>query len=284
MNITQLEQAVSEIKGDLEAAIRTCRCIGREYPNGQKAKEALIRSQRLIMKVHEVTKASLSAALHTEGLSHTIHPPLGASGPELKVTGFIKAKQQDVVALIDAQRPTPETIQEGPLEGFRDDIGKAASEKAIVIGVRSQMSSVAKNFDTLMERAFAETLNLRLRLPSLVMAEVYLLPVVEYDDVAMVSNRVAFKPGFVPVERFIKTFIGISGRQNDDLDASLYKYDRSCLVLVDCREDLPRVFETLEQLKAEGIVRADLELDFGKLSPRGFCTDLVEAYVERHGA
>ncbi len=144
------------------------------------------------------------------------------------------------------------------------------------------MSSVTKNFDTLMERAFAETLNLRLRLPNLVMAEVYLLPVVEYDDLAMTNNRVAFKSGFVPVERFIKTFLGISGRDNDNLDASLYKYDRSCLVLINCRDNPPCVFETLEELKGEGVVPDELDVPFDRLSPRDFCSDLVDAYVERH--
>ena len=66
------------------------------------------------------------------------------------------------------------------------------------------MSSVAKNFDTLMERAFAETLNLRLRLPGLVMGEVYVPPIVEYDDVAMRTNRVAWKKKPIPVEKSIR--------------------------------------------------------------------------------
>ena len=83
-------------------------------------------------------------------------------------------------------------IKDGPLEVTINSIGKEQSENAIVIGVRSQLSSVEFFFDTLMERAFAETLNLRLRLPKLVMGEVYLLPVVEYDDQAMKENRIAW--------------------------------------------------------------------------------------------
>ncbi len=132
MDIRQLQEAISEIKRDMEAAIRTATCLGRKYTNGQRAKEALIRSQRLIMKIHEVTKASLSATLRDRGMRHEIHPPISASSPELKVTGFIKAKQQDVVALMDGYPPRPEVIQEGPLEGLTDPLGKAASEKAIV--------------------------------------------------------------------------------------------------------------------------------------------------------
>lgn len=180
--------------------------------------------------------------------------------------------------------PKPEVLSDGPLIGETDAVGKEVSEKSIVIGVRSQLSSVAKNFDTLMERAFAETLNLRLRLPLLVMAEVYLLPVVEYDDTAMLNNSVRFKSGFVPVEKFIRTFLSISGRTNDNLNGSIYKYDRSCLLLIDCRQQSPSVFTSLEALKSEGIVSQEFQANFSRLSPLNFCADLISAYVERHGS
>jgi len=280
MDIQKLSQAVCEIKRDMEDAVQTAECLGKSYGNGQKAKEALIRSQRLIMKIHEVVKSSLVSTLQTKGITHTIHPPLGESSPELKITGFIKAKNQDVVVLFDGK--TPEIISEGPLEGNTDYVGKNVSETSIVIGVRSQMSSVAKNFDTLMERAFAETLNLRLRLPSLVMGEVYLLPIVEYDNVAMEDNRVVFKDTFVPVERFIKTFLGITGRNNNNLESSFYKYDRSCLVLADFRSDTPRVFTSLQELKEKGVVSEHFDANFYELSPQGFCQDIVDEYIHRH--
>jgi len=44
-----------------------------------------------------------------------------------------------------------------------------------------------------MERAFAETLNLRLKYPSLIMGEIYLLAVREYDEQLMKQNRIAWK-------------------------------------------------------------------------------------------
>jgi enamine deaminase RidA (YjgF/YER057c/UK114 family) len=282
MNADLLQEAVNTIKDDLENAIRTGQCLGKRYENGQRAKEALIRSQRLIMRLHEVTKVSVSAALQRHSMAHRVHPPIGQSSPELRITGFIKAKQQDVVFVIGEGALCPEIIADGPLAGETDLVGRDVSEHAIVIGIRSQMSSVAKNFDTLMERAFAETLNLRLRLPKLVMAEVYLLPVAEYDDAAMKRNQVTFKSAAVPVVKFIRTFLGISGRNNRNLNSSLYKYDRSCLLLVDCRCNPARVFYTLDELKEERIVPASFEADFGKLSPRGLSEDLVNAYRERH--
>jgi hypothetical protein len=282
MQTNLLQTAVSEFRRDIEDAIKTAKCLGDQYGDGQEAKEALIRSGRLIMKLHEVVKVSISRELRTHTLLHQVYPPIGQSSPELKIVGFIKAKKQDAVFLIGDRVPRPEKINDGPLIGETDPVGREVSERSIVVGIRSQMSSVAKNFDTLMERAFAETLNLRLRLPRLVMAEVYLLPVVEYDDTAMKKNRVAFKRGNVPVEKFIRTFLGISGRNNSNLDKTLYKYERSCLLLVDCRENPPRIFETLEQLKAGGLVPGSFDVDFAKLSPRNFAADVVKAYRERH--
>ncbi|RPI62011.1 MAG: hypothetical protein EHM48_04770 [Planctomycetaceae bacterium] len=284
MNINLLNTAVAEIKHDLETAITTGQIQRKSYDNGHRAKEALIRSQRLIMKIHEVTKASMSESLTRQRIPHIIHPPMGQSSPELSVTGFIKAKKQDLVFIMNGAQLAPERLSDGPLAGEMDKMGREATGKSIVIGVRSQLSSVAKNFDTLMERAFAETLNLRLRLPKLVMAEVYMLPIVEYDDVPMVRNTIGFKRGFVPVEKFIRTFLGISGRDNQNLDGSLYKYDRSCLILIDCRNQVPTIFTTLDSLKEQNVVSPTFQADFNKLSPVNFCDDLISAYMERHPA
>lgn len=97
MNITLLQHAVTDIKTELEDAIRSAEFRGKTYDNGQRAKEALIRSQRLIMKIHEVAKTFLSTALAQRCVRHVIYPPLGQSAPELSITGLIKAKKQDLV-------------------------------------------------------------------------------------------------------------------------------------------------------------------------------------------
>ena len=249
--------------------------------NGQRAKEALIRSQKLILKIHEVVKISLKEDLEKGTRKYNIFPPIGESSPELKISGFIKAKQQDIVVLFDGDSPMRELIDDGPLSGSYDTVGKAQSERSIIVGVRSQMSSVAKNFDTLMERAFAETLNLRLRLPGLTMGEVYLLPVKEYDDQAMQNNTIAWKDRPIPVEKFIGTFIGISGRNSKE-SGDNYKYERSSLILVDFQKSPPKLFLRLEELKQKGYVGKDFDSDFSQLSPSNFSKDIIEAHQARH--
>ena len=96
MDMSLLLRAVEEIKFELEKTIRIAIYKGQRYENGQRAKEALIRSQNLIMKIHEVVKISLDQELKKFTHHFTIHPPLGKRGPELAISGYIKPQKQDI--------------------------------------------------------------------------------------------------------------------------------------------------------------------------------------------
>jgi hypothetical protein len=283
LNISLLRTALQGIKESLEHAIETATFRGESRANGLKTKESFIRSYRLIMPIHEAVKESLAEELSSQGRAFAVHPPMGKSSLGLKFMGFLKGKNQDVSVLFDDDEPTPEEIAEGPLSGLTDPIGESVSRRSLVIGVRSQMSSVNKNFDTLMERLFAETLNMRLRLPRLVMGEVYLLPVVEYDSEAMKQNEVAWERRPVDLQRFIRTFASFSGRGAHNYDDE-YKYERSALVLADFREDPPKVYLTLDELKSNGLVSGGFEAAFETLSPRNFAEDLLDVHRRRHQA
>lgn len=282
MNLQLLQEAINGMKQALEAAITTATFGANAYATGLQAKEALIRSQRLILPIHEVVKRSFAEELQARGRQFEIYPVVGASSPELKVSGFIKAKKQDVVVLFDGDVPQREPIENGPLAGETDEVGRRETERSIVIGVRSQMSSVANNFDTLMERAFAETLNLRLRLPILTMGEVYVLPVVEYDDTPMQNNHIAWRRRPVNVAKFIRTFLAITHRSPENLQHELYKYERSALVLVDFRPAQPRIYLTLDELRQDDLVPANFQGDFAMLSPNGFARELLDIHTARH--
>lgn len=281
MDVAALRDAVALFKEDLAAAVTSASYNGKSYANGQEAKNAAIRSGRPIARLHEVAKLDLKAALEERGLTPKIHPPIGSSSPELKITGFIKGKAQDVTVLFGDDIPTPEVLTDGPMQGEIDSVGRDVANRSIIIGVRSQVSSIDKNFDTLMERAFAEPLNLHLRLPLAVVGEVYLLPVVELHDVALKQNTVGFRKSFVRVERFLKTFLAISGRMTAADEP--YKYERSALVLADLRADPPIIYESLDHLRADGVIADSVLLpDVSSLMPHGFGSDLAEIYLLRH--
>lgn len=284
MKFNLLQNAVNEIKTELETAISTATYSGHQYPNGQDAKEALIRSQNLILKIHEVVKVSLLDEISKYRKDFTIFPPIGERSPEMVVYGLLKGKKQDVVVVFDDVPNNGTRISEGPLAGSYDPVGREKAEKSIVIGVRSQLSSVAKNFDTLMERYFAETLNLRLRLPNLIMGDVYLIPVVEYDDALMKRNIVGWKRDVIAVDKFISTFLAISNRSSVKSDPEIYKYERVALVVVDFRQNPPKIFLSTDELREGGFISADFSKRYEPLSPVNFVKDIVEIYNKRHAS
>lgn len=288
MNMNLLQQKIQEIKDEINETVITRRfrkANGEliEKKNGLESREALIRSEKLIQKIHEVSKISLCDELLNRGVPQnrfSIHPPINHSSPELNVWGLLKKKKQDVVILF--QNPQMERITEGPLSGDIDLLGRNATRNSIVIGVRSQLSSIDKNFDTLMERAFAETMNLRLRHPELIMGEVYMIPVKEYDEQAMRENRVAFKTRYTNVEKFISIFNGISGRIDPNNIQESYKYEKSTLILVDFSQNPIRIFRNIDELKDEGIVSLDFSGNYDLLAPQNFTRGLIDSYLGRH--
>lgn len=72
------------------------------------------------------------------------------------MAGFLKKKSQDISIIPEGFRE--EEITDGVLIGKKDKIGKGILSKSISINIRSQLSSIGKNFDTLYERTFAEAL------------------------------------------------------------------------------------------------------------------------------
>ena len=286
MNMDLLQQNIQEIRDEInETVITSCftKNTGEivQKDNGLQAREALIRSEKLIQKIHEVVKVSLNQELLNSAYQDfEVHPPLGEASPEKNVWGLLKKKKQDVVILF--QEPSAEEITEGPMTGQIDQLGKDATKNSIVIGVRSQLSSIDKNFDTLMERAFAETMNMRLRHPYLIMGEAYMLAVKEYDEQAMKENRIEFKNKFTNVEKFISIFNGISGRINQDDILESYKYEKSALILVDFSKNPVKIYQTMDELKEDNIVSNNFNGNYSLLAPQNFSTSLVQAYQNRH--
>lgn len=92
-------------------------------------------------------------------------------------------------------------------ENKSDPYGFDFSTNSLVINVRSQMSSLAKNSDTLFERTFAEAQNLHMRYKDIVLGEVYLIPTHEYDDTLVAQNRVGFKTNQTNIEKYISFLI-----------------------------------------------------------------------------
>ena len=234
-----VHQILLRIKTDFDRTIATAQFNGNTYTNGNEAKQAVIRSQKIINLIHELVKNDF---VNCGVPPHMIFPPIEKSNPEIKIKGFLKSKNQDVTIIPKASNVV--------LSGT-DSI---ENEKILSVNIRSQLSSLAKNIDTLYERTFAEALNLHLSYPRQCLGEVYLIPTHEYDDKAMLQNQIAYK-SVSKIERYIEMFQAINNRRDTDKDG--YKYERVCLLIADFRQTSPKLYESIEELKNDGLVAQD---------------------------
>lgn len=261
----ELEKILKKIKVEFEIAVKTARFNGNVYDNGNKAKEALIRSQKIINYIHDFIKEDF---IRVGVKKDKIYPPLKYTNPELKIQGFLKAKNQDIAII-----PHKDLIEMA-------SVNFPENEKILSVNVRSQLSSLAKNIDTLYERTFAEALNLHLSYPKQVLGEVYLIPTHEYDDRIMLKNKVAFKK-VSKIENYIKMFQAINQRESFTKDE--YKYERVCLLIVDFRGKLPKLYSNIDDLVKDDLVDKNTSLTLENLSINNFSENLLNIYDSRFG-
>ena len=278
-----LQEAVNQIKRLIESAIRKGG-VDKDgnVIDGCEAKNNIIRTQIPICLLHDAVK---SAFIEQGVNSAYICPPLGQHQGELKVYGFIKAKDQDVCIIPNNVRGHPTKLSfDGILRGEIDPLGFDFTEKVLSVNVRSQLSSVSKNFDTLYERTFAEPLNLHIRCPKMVLGEVYMIPVYEYDDDAAKHNFVQFKPNprvRKHIEKYISSFSAVNQRPSTDgLD---FKYERACLVIVDFSRDTPYIYGNDADLIRDGLLTPNSGVSIENLKFDTLAQTLLEIYSQRFG-
>ncbi|OQQ87434.1 hypothetical protein B6U57_06175 [Ligilactobacillus salivarius] len=276
----RLQNHVNNMKTMMEIAITKKKIeIGgvsekKTFKNGREAKTSLIRSQKLIYELHEFVKEEL----YFYGINKdNIYPPIGEAKPEIKMTGLFKQKDQDVCVVPSKIKNKKELITWGPLAntGIYTDYGQYKEERILATNVRSQLSSIEKNSDTLFERMIAEAFNLHYQYPNLVLGELYMIPVYEYEDNKMLNNSVGFKSKHSPIEKYIKFFSYLNDYSNKN-DA--YKYTKAGLVIVDFNRSIPKIYENTLELKKDGLVDDNFDLDLSKLSPISYVYDLLESY------
>jgi len=276
-----LQDAVNKIKLDYETAIL----------NGTKASR--IRTSSLIKCVHN--------AIKFEFVNNNVHPSLinpskkylqrvinpqsrNSARPrklvdkELQLAGFLKRKQQDISIIPNNIHITPQALtMPSMLNGTADLYGTTFTESVLSINVRSQLSSIGKNFDTLYERTFAESLNLHLRCPNMVLGEVYLIPTKEYDDIASQNRNLVFNA--IDVAKYIDAFqaLNLRANQNDEK----YKYERCCLLIVDFERAVPKIYNTTVELIQDGVLAANTAVSMVGLDYPSFATDILGIYTAR---
>lgn len=273
MDYINLQQAVTEIKRLIEDSIKS---------GGDEAKNNLIRSQRPICLLHDVIKAEFIR----NGINpQNIRPLYGEHKGEQRISGFFKCKDQDICFIPNNVNPHKEIINvEGLLNGQIDELGFSMTERILSVNVRSQLSSISKNFDTLYERTFAEALNLHLRCPQMILGEFYMIPVYEYDDKLAKKNEVGFKSNNKiqsHIEKYIHSFAALNNRK--DIHKEEYKYERVCLLIVDFNRKTPKIYNNDGALISDGLLPANTNASINNMNFNSFTQSLLETYIERFG-
>lgn len=265
-----IQLAVNNFKGLIESSI---------IEGGNKAKTAIIRSSKPILNIHEAVKIQLVLSGVNKEL---IFPPLSKRKPELKLAGGLKQKDQDVCVAPNYTNHQSEMLTIGLLKGTMDKYGEEYTKRTLTINVRSQISSIQKNFDTLYERTISEAQNLHDRCPEMVLGEVYLIAVPEYNDKEFGNNKCVFKrisPKIV--EKYIKSFQAITNRT--ELDKFFYQYEATCLLIVDFSRKVPKIYHSTSELIADGLLPEDTSVKYEGLEWSNFSKKLLKIYSERFG-
>ena len=213
---------------------------------------SLIRSKRLINLLHEYVITELKKRVEPSWVV-----------TDKKVYGFPKTKEQDIII-------------QPPQNGRNVSVGPI-----MAINVRSQLSSIEKNYDTLFERIFAESLNLHNRFPYMVLGYLYLLPKVGYDPDAAKENRVLLSERY-DFEKYILSFLSIANRTSpSDMP---WKYEKLCLLIVDFESDPPKVMDDMQIFLDEGLVRENFArlYTFEDLAIKAFFDELYKVMMERY--
>jgi hypothetical protein len=272
-NLINLQQAVNEIKKSIEKAIKTA---------GTEGKNNLIRSQKPIKLLHEVVKSELIRNNVNENL---LSPKLTESNDELGLAGFFKKKNQDVSVVPNSLEKAVEVLNfQGILYGTKDSFGLNFTEQTLTINVRSQLSSSAKNFDTLYERTFAEALNLHLRCPKMVLGEFYMISVNEICSNSANNKTILYKkPNNVSkhIEKYLLSFGAVNGRNS--ITSDHFKYERVCLLIVDFSQTIPKIYNTDAELIADNLLPENTIASIENLSFPNFISDLLNTYSKRFG-
>ena len=268
-NSISIQKAVNNFKTLIEDSIKK---------GGEEAKQAMIRSSRPILNLHEAVKSELIKARVSKDF---IFPPLNSRTPELKLAGSRKQKNQDV-CVVPNHKKAEQILEEGLLQDVVDEFGEKFTERTISINVRSQISSIQKNFDTLYERTTSEAINLHDRCPNMCMGEVYMIAVPEYDDKAIRESKVVFKKiSQSLVLKYIKSFQAINNRKG--IEKNFYKYEKVCLLIVDFSRSPAKIYNTNAELIKDGLIPEDCTVDISELSWSKFVPELLQTYNERFG-
>jgi hypothetical protein len=179
----------------------------RENPTGA------VRGQSFIKRLHRYVQSQLSVRLTEFALRRNINVVL-----EPTILGSSKPKDVDV-AVVDPEN--------GPL---------------VLIGLRSQMSSVGKNVLTYYEGIIGECISLQDRFPMSTHAYIYLHP--------LRSIKEGLEDESIDHVRYARMYAAITGRSGPAYKTLRGVYDQFAYMIVDFESNPPKLHDDILQTAA----------------------------------
>ena len=111
-----------------------------------------------------------------------------------------------------------------------------------------------------------------------------MIAVNEYDSNAANNQKIKYKNVKVVakhIEKYLLSFSAVNGRKSTAEDH--FKYERVCLLIVDFSQEIPKIYNTDEELKQDNLLPETSIATIENLSFPNFVSDLLEIYSTRFG-
>jgi hypothetical protein len=118
----------------------------------------------------------------------------------------------------------------------------------------------------------------------MVLGELYMIAVNEYDSDYANNKQIVYKKNSsikTHIQKYLLSFSAVNDRKN--VSSYHYKYERVCLLIVDFSQDTPKIYNTNEELRADGLLKEDSIATIEGLSFPNFISDLLQIYTDRFG-
>lgn len=220
-----------------------------------KRTQEMIRSKEFIGHLHDFTKEELRRCGIKDSYIYE----------DKRIVGHSKPKEQDILV-------------QTPQDGKRNH----STGPPLVINIRSQLSSIGKNYDTLFERVMAEATNLHGRFPALVSGYIYLLPTMGYNTKASGEQGRPCRTEKYDLEKYLFSFHTIAKREKPGDE--IWKHEEVCLLVVDFERDPPKILDTTEDFLEGGRISQEFSeiIKIEDLSIKNFFDELLKKLRKRY--
>jgi len=254
------------------------------------------RGGKTIDNLHEAIKFQIkNILLEKEKIIPNILPTIGEHKKgELKLSGFYKTKTQDICLTPNTEQ-LEEVLNFTALNKEVDKFGFDFTQKTLSINVRSQISKITANTDTMFERTFAEALNLHLRCPNMVLGDIYLLSLYDFGKTERKNKATGKKEKVIigylskkTVEKYIKFFQAINNRNCKNCRSlsgiiSPETYEATALLIVDFSQSIPKFYNSTKELIDDDFLPQNTTVRYEGLEWDSFFNKILGIYNQRFG-